>query len=191
MADAGGDLGGGVQRHGLDHQIAALPVADGVPVEGRVRVVGVPASIRVDAADLAVRLDGDGHPAGRIDELHRIGPAHDHRHPRRHAVRVAVLKAFAHRRIGLGLGLGGELRLRLGRSTGGLPVDVPNPFVEVRQRRDLRKFRSAIVRRLRGRDHLGRGGDHRNGGGQAGARKTRTHERLPRRPGRVFALDPV
>ncbi len=140
MADALGDLGVRLQPDGVDHQVLAFPVADRIAVEGQVRVVHVLATVGEHPADLAVGLDGDGHPARREDELQRIGHLHDLGRARRDAVGVLVLDVLAVLHAGpeggeLGGGVRGQSG-RLGPSAGaeqGGPVDLPDAGFPVRQ----------------------------------------------------------
>ena len=58
-----------------------------VPWNFEIRIVGQRSAVGVDVPHLLVRLDHDGDLAGRQQELHRIGLAHDAGHAGRQAVR--------------------------------------------------------------------------------------------------------
>ncbi len=190
MADARRDFGVGVQRDGVDHQGVAFPMADGVAVEGRIRVGLMAAAVGVDAPHLAVGLDGDGHPARRIEEFERIGPGHDPRHAGRKAVGALVLQALLATRLEPGLVFGGQLRLGLGRRRLGavarLPVDVPDALVEVRQPLD-RIVRRAAIAGAGGARHTRR----RAGEARRDQNQPHPHDPLPNRhfPACCHAID--
>ncbi len=97
------------QGDGVDHQQVALPMADGVAVEGQVGIVRMAAAVGVDAAQaIAVHLAQQGDAAGGVQHLKGVaGDQHQAGHALRQAVQIEVVRVA---RLVVGVHPGGDAR---------------------------------------------------------------------------------